>query len=84
MGVDDGMQKAKIVVDWIRVNGQERFNKRNCLRELKSAFKKVEELEETFCFLKSRHYIRGPIEEETGGRPCIYFDVNPAVFSEVE
>ena len=84
MGVDDGMHKAKVVVDWIVVSGQEQINQRDCLRDLKGTFKKVDELKETFNFLKSRHYIRESIEEETGGRPGINFDVNPAVSSEVK
>ena len=82
MGLDGTRKKNQRVIDWIQVNGQARFNKRDCLRDLKTEFRKVDELDHALDDLLSRHIIKGPVKVETGGRPSLFFDVNPAMIPE--
>jgi len=83
MGVEAGEEREKQLLEWIEIKGQARFNKRDCLRELHSRFRNSGELEQALGSLESRRFIRGPIKEETGGRPSVFYEVNPALFSEV-
>lgn len=67
MGLDGAKSKNQRVIDWIQVNGQALFNKRDCLRDLKAEFRNVGELNHTLGDLLSRHIIKGPVKVETGG-----------------
>jgi len=81
--VDEGYKKEKAILNWIRLGGETRFRKRDCLRDLHGQIKDVDELEPFLKDMEGRHIISPPIQIEAGGRPGIFYDVNPKLWQEV-
>ena len=84
MGTDDSQVKTKRVYEWIIANGAKRYNKRECFRVFRGQMSSVADLEEILIDLEDRNIISRPIHVGTGGRPSIFFDVNPVLFEEGE
>ncbi len=82
MGVNEKQRKFYALLDWIRLDDKTRFRQRDCLRELHGQFKDVEELEGYLKNMGDRHIVSLPIKEPSGGRPSIFFDVNPELSQE--
>jgi len=53
------------------------------LRKLHGQFKDVKELESFLKNMESRHIISPPVKIGTGGRPRIFFEVNPKLSQEM-
>ena len=85
LDIDKATEKAHVVLEWIRANGEHSFLKSDCHKALHGQFKDVKELEEALDILKEKNILNGP-EKETAtgkGRPSIIYHVNPAIFSDV-
>ena len=83
MGVNEGERKFKALLDWILLDGKTRFRKRDCIKALHAQFHDVEELEGFLKNMGDRHIISPPIKEPSGGRPGIFFEVNPELSQEM-
>jgi hypothetical protein len=85
MSVDKDTEKAHVVLEWIKANGEHSFLKSDCHKALHGQFKDVKELEEALQILKERHVVSSSESLNSGGkgRPSIIYNVNPALFSDV-
>lgn len=82
MGGDHAVNDAKHVYRWILTKGEDSFIKSHCHKALEGRFRKVERLDKALQVLTERHIISEPHRRETGGRPGVYYLVNPAVLKE--
>lgn len=76
MGADKALEQARKVWHWIERNRQESFSKRDCFNALQGTFHKVVNMDEALKVLQERNYIQ-EIQQKTGGRPSIKYNVNP-------
>lgn len=85
MSVDKATEKAKVVLRWIRTNGELSFTRSSCQTALHGQFEDVDELVASLDFLKERNIVKGPENVTTSGkgRPSIIYHVNPALFLNV-
>ena len=81
MGADKTLEQARKVWRWIKRGRQESFSKRDCFNAVKGTFHKVANMDEAFKVLQERNYIQ-EIQQKTGGRPTIKYDVNPKLSKE--
>ena len=81
MGVDQAIEDAKAVLDWIKACGKPAFRKTECLRALHGRFTKAARLAEALKVLADRNIVSGPESLLTtlGKRPATVFRVNPMV-----
>ena len=83
MSIDQATAKAYVVLEWIKANGEQAFNRSKCHIAMHGKFKDVGELIDVLDILIERNLINGPESVPTGGRPSIIYHVNPAIFSDV-
>jgi putative DNA primase/helicase len=76
MGADRGMDGARRIWTWVERGRLASFTKRDCFYVLKSAFRRVSEIEEPLLILEERNYLASTTRK-TGGRPSIEYTVNP-------
>ncbi|MBW2664093.1 MAG: DUF3987 domain-containing protein, partial [Deltaproteobacteria bacterium] len=76
MGADKALEQARKIWRWIERGSQESFSKRDCFNALKGTFHKVVNMDEALKVLQERNYIQ-EIQQKTGGRPSIKYNVNP-------
>ncbi len=81
MGVDQAIEDAKVVFDWIKACGKPTFRKTECLRALHGRFTKAARLAEALKVLADRNILSGPeyLLTTAGKRSTVVFRVNPAV-----
>lgn len=81
MGVDQAIEDARAVFDWIKACGKPMFRKTECLRALHGRFTKAVRLAEALKVLADRNIVSGPESLITtpGKRTTTAFRVNPAV-----
>jgi len=77
MSVDPKIEKAKRVLDWIVQNDRPQFKQNDIHRSIHGQFSNIDELKDALFQLVDRNCISDPKREETGGRPSIYYEVNP-------
>jgi hypothetical protein len=85
MNIDEATQKAVVVLEWIKANGEHTFLRSKCHKALHGQFEDVGELREVLDILKERNIVNGPekVTINGKGRPSIIYHVNPAIFSDV-
>jgi hypothetical protein len=81
MGVDQAIEDAKAVFDWIKASGKLMFTKTECLKALHGRFTKAPRLAEALKVLADRNIVSGPdaLVTTPGKRPTMTFRVNPMV-----
>ncbi|MBF0213605.1 MAG: DUF3987 domain-containing protein [Magnetococcales bacterium] len=82
MGADPAIEDARIVLRWLKREGQSQFTFRDCHYAHKSRFRRTEELEPALAVLTERHFIRQVAQrEKVSHRPSRTYDVNPEILS---
>jgi putative DNA primase/helicase len=79
MGTDAAIPDAKNVLDWIIRNGAGRFRRNEIQSAMHGKFVRVARLIAALQVLSERHIISDEQQLLTGGRPQIFYTVNPAV-----
>ena len=85
MGADPALDDARVVLDWIRRNGQPRFAKRDLHRGMQTRFRKAADVDPALEMLTGHGWIRvvEPPASSPGrmGRPkSTTYDVHPQLF----
>lgn len=83
LSVDDKTEKAKHVCNWIKSNGKQIFKQNDCHKALHGQFKNIDDLKKILAVLTERNIISDQVKVETGGRPSIIYNVNPAMLEDV-
>jgi len=84
MGVDDEVEMARRVLNWVREERLGEFSRRDLYQQFKGgSVKKVADLEDPLALLVDHQCLRlkRPTEpkRKTGGRPSMIYEVNPGV-----
>lgn len=81
MGVDQTIEDAKAVLDWIKTCGKPVFRRTECLRALHGRFTKAARLTDALKVLADRNFVSSPESLLTtpGKRPTTAYRVNPMV-----
>ena len=86
MGVEQDVNDAKVILDWIRMKGESCFKRGDCHKEHHGRFLKVDRLVKALDVLQGWNVISEPthVKAEGMGRPSIVYHVNPAILKEVD
>ena len=86
MGVEQDVNDAKVILDWIRMKGESCFKRGDCHKEHHGRFLKVDRLVKALDVLQGWNVISAPeqIKPKSMGRPSIVYHVNPAIQKEVD
>lgn len=79
MGADEATSDAKTILRWIMSGQRESFTQRECLKRHEGRLKKVDRLKKALGVMIERHIISEAQSMETGHRPSIVYQVNPAI-----
>lgn len=81
MGVDQAIDDAKAVFNWIKSRGVAMFRRTDCLKALHGRFTKAARLTDALKVLADRNIVSGPesLLTTAGKRPTTVFRVNPMV-----
>lgn len=77
MGADKSLEQARKIWRWVERGRFESFTKRDCFNALQGTFRKVVNMDDPLNILIERNYLQ-TITQETGGRPSVQYNVNPA------
>jgi putative DNA primase/helicase len=76
------LSDAKFLHDWILHEQVREFTRSTILTDLKTRFKKADQVRASIDELTDRNMVRGPIQQKTAGRAREVYLVNPAIHSE--
>lgn len=79
LGTDEVDSDAQIVLRWARGQGTETFSLRDAQRAMHNRFAGVERLKKAMERLVDADCVRGDKRVQTGGRPSVFYRLNPAL-----
>ena len=83
MGADPDIEVAKHILKWINQNGADRFSARDCHRDLRGRYPKMDQIQPGLTILIERGFLREdqpPKKNGPGRPPGTKFTVNPKLF----